>query len=304
MGVTIDRLLEIADLPEQRSGTAAFSFRTRQPAGREPCAGGALNSETGHHRCRAGTTRCNSRPKWCRQIFLASLLPRFYDATAGRIMIADNPIGDIRIGELKKSVCLVPQDSFLTHASLRENITLNCGDVDPSFVQKVVSTVQLSDLVERLPDGLDTIIGYRGFPVSRGERQRICRARGLLQDAEILILDEALSGVDIEMERQILADVRRSCASKNLFVITHRVRSVMDFDRLIVLESGVVIASGPPNKVAGNYSPSAVGSVSPRTTCTRCARFRSRFAHRSCRLNPSATFIPPMMLLLRCAKRF
>ena len=259
MGVTIDRLLEIADLPEQRSGTAAFSSGRVSLQGVSLVQGAhsilkrvTIDVEQGQHVAIVG-------PSGAGKSSLASLLPRFYDATAGRIMIADNPIGDIRIGELRKSVCLVPQDSFLTHASLRENITLNCGDVDPSFLEKVVSTVQLSDLVERLPDGLDTIIGYRGFPVSGGERQRICLARGLLQDAEILILDEALSGVDIEMERQILADVRRSCASKNLFVITHRVRSVMDFDRLIVLESGVVIASGPPNKVAGNYSPSAVG---------------------------------------------
>jgi len=258
MGVTIERLMEIADLPEQDCGTAAFS------PGRISLQGVCLvrgehailnrvtiDVEQGQHVAIVGESGAGKSS-------LAALFPRFAEATAGRMMIGENRIDEIHIGELRKSICLVPQDPFLTHASLRENITLNCESVDPQALENVVSAVQLSDLVERLPDGLDTIIGHRGFPVSGGERQRICLARGLLQDAQILILDEALSGVDIEMERQILADVRKAFVSKNLFVITHRVSSVMDFDTFIVLESGALIASGPPNEVASSYSPSTV----------------------------------------------
>jgi ATP-binding cassette, subfamily B, bacterial len=246
MGVTVGRLLEIANLPEERSGSQSFALgaitlrdiRVSRD-GRDILTGVNLGIEPGRHVALVG-------PSGAGKSSIASLIVRLYEPTSGTLYIGASDIRDYAIEGLRNAIGFVSQDPFLINASMRENISLNSAEFAQTAFDRAISTARLDDVIARLPNGLDTILGDRGFRLSGGERQRICLARALLQDPQILIFDEALTGVDIDMERQILVDVREMFSSRTLVVITHRVDSVRDFDSMIALEHGAVVASGPP----------------------------------------------------------
>lgn len=243
--VTIIRLLQILDLPDEISGRGTFVpgrlaiaevalTRDRRPVLR----GASLEVEQQGHVAVVG-------PSGGGKSTLASLVLRLSDPQSGRITIGGVEIGRISLDSLRSSVALVPQDPLLLDASLRDNLKLMQPEATESAVAAVLADCALDDVVGRLPDGLQTRVGQRGFRLSGGERQRICVARAVLQNPHILILDEALSGVDFQAEREILDRLRVRFKGRMLITITHRVHSTVGFDRVFVMDAGRVTAANP-----------------------------------------------------------
>lgn len=246
MGVTIGRLMEISNLPQEDGGALEFI------PGDITISNVAL--KRGEHKILFDVSLAIGRgrhvaiigPSGAGKSSLAALLIRLYDASSGTIRIGDHAIWDFSLDALRSAVCLVSQDPFILDSSALENLTLSQPTLEPGALSQAIAIARLEGVIHRLPSGLETHLGQRGFRLSGGERQRICLARGLLQNPQVLILDEALTGVDIAMERQILTDVRAAFSTRTLIVITHRIDSVKDFDVLVALDAGTIVAQGSP----------------------------------------------------------
>jgi ATP-binding cassette, subfamily B, bacterial len=244
IGVGVRRLFDVLDLPEERSGNRPFAAgalaiqsvsMTRDE--RTVLDKVTLTVNLGQHVAIIG-------PSGAGKSTLASLIVRLYDPDSGYLSVGGVDLPDIELGSLRAAVVIVPQDPLVFDASFFENITAMSPGENTDELSAVIALCQLDGVVARLPEGMRTRLGQRGFRLSGGERQRICLARALLQGPQLLILDEALSGVDIEMERQILANLRRQLEGRTFIAITHRIRSLGDFDRIFVLQRGQVTAEG------------------------------------------------------------
>lgn len=249
MAVTTDRILEIADLPEEHGGTRRFAAGNvimRQVSltldDREVLSEVDIDIPKSGHIALVG-------PSGSGKSSLAGLLWRLREPSSGEILIGSIPIEEFTLESLRDSVCIVPQEAFILNASLLENIVQNQEEYDADRVEHVLDAVFLRDFVKSLPQGLSTRLGQRGFRLSGGERQRICLARALMQSPQMLILDEALTGVDINMERRIMREVRRLFFDRTIVAITHRLDSIREFDSVIVMERGAVAARGAPNQL-------------------------------------------------------
>jgi ATP-binding cassette, subfamily B, bacterial MsbA len=175
---------------------------------------------------------------------LVSLLPRFYDPTAGCVRIDGVDIRDYRLADLRAQMSLVSQDVVLFNESIRNNILFGATDISEEQLQAAVRAAYVHDFIEQLPDGLDTTVGDRGLLLSGGQRQRIAIARALLRDTPILILDEATSALDSAAERHIQAALDQLVKNRTTFVIAHRLSTVERADCIVVMQDGVVIESG------------------------------------------------------------
>jgi ABC-type multidrug transport system fused ATPase/permease subunit len=171
-------------------------------------------------------------------------LSRLYDPDGGSIAIGGVDLRAFSLDSLRSSVSIVAQDSLVFDASFHDNVTFMSPDADAAQIERVLATCRLEDVLARLPDGMDAMLGQRGFRLSGGERQRICLARALLQRPDCLVLDEALTGVDVEMERAILGDLRVLFEGRTLVVVTHRLSSISGFDQIVLFENGTVAAQG------------------------------------------------------------
>jgi len=241
IAVVTKRLLDIVDLPEERSGTLPFapgrvaiSNVTLERDGRAILCDASLAIERGEHVALVGASGSGKST-------LAALLLRLYDPPQGSIAIAGTDLRDFALPSLRESVALVFQDPLVFDASLLENLTLTNPGASPAEIDAALEMCGLADVVERLRSGVDSRLGQRGFRLSGGERQRLCLARAVLQQPQLLILDEALSGVDIEAERAILRRLRAHLRDRTLVTITHRLDSVLDFDRIVTMEEGRII---------------------------------------------------------------
>ncbi len=177
---------------------------------------------------------------------LVSLLPRFYDPTAGSILLDGHTLTDYRLANLREQVAMVSQDVMLFNDSIRNNIAY--GSLKNRGEATIVAAAEAAyamDFIKRLPQGLDTMVGDRGVLLSGGERQRISIARALLKDAPVLVLDEATSALDSESERHIQAALERLMAHRTTLVIAHRLSTVEKADRIIVLDRGRIVEMGP-----------------------------------------------------------
>jgi ATP-binding cassette, subfamily B, bacterial len=238
MGVATRRLLEVADLPEEISGSVAFEpgpivfagVRTEHD-GREVLRGIDVTIEQGSHIVLAG-------PSGAGKSSLANLFSRLHDPSRGSIKIGPNDLRSFALESLRAAVCVVPQDPVLFDASLLDNLTVTCPQPKREDIETAIRLAQLEGVIERLPLGLEAHVGQRGFKLSGGERQRICLARALLQQPQVLVLDEALTGVDVETEQRILRNIRSAFRGRTLVVITHRLEGLETFDRVIRLERG------------------------------------------------------------------
>ncbi|TLZ59901.1 MAG: ABC transporter ATP-binding protein [Methanobacteriota archaeon] len=175
---------------------------------------------------------------------IVSLLLRFYEPTSGRILIDGYPIDRINLGALRRSIGLVMQEPVLFSGSIRDNIKgvkLRASDDD---VVRASQAANAHEFVARLPRGYDTQIGERGVSLSVGQRQRIAIARALLKEPSILILDEATSNIDSESESLIQDALRRLGRRRTMIIIGHRLSSIMDADRIVVLEGGGIVEMG------------------------------------------------------------
>ena len=173
---------------------------------------------------------------------LAQMLLRFYDPTAGNLFIGSHPIKNIPLKKLRDSVGYVSQDPFLFSTSIRENILLG-RDVGLDL-EEIVRVTRLKDDIERFPNGLDTLIGERGVSLSGGQKQRVALARALITKPEVLILDDAFSSLDSDTEEEILRNIRTLLIQTTTLIISHRLSSVRDADKIIVLDKGQIIEKG------------------------------------------------------------
>lgn len=183
---------------------------------------------------------------------LVSLLPRFYDVTAGAISIDGHDIRDITLKSLTSQIALVDQETTLFNESIANNIRYGKPEATLEEVVEAAKVAFAHDFILQLPEGYDTNIGDRGVRLSGGQRQRICIARALLKNAPILILDEATSALDTESEKMVQKALDNLMVNRTTFVIAHRLSTVLHADRIIVLEGGRIVESGTHDDLLEN----------------------------------------------------
>jgi subfamily B ATP-binding cassette protein MsbA len=174
---------------------------------------------------------------------LASLVPRFYTLEQGRILLDGVDIAQLSLTNLRRHIALVSQHVVLFNDTVANNIAYGCT-VDRQRIEQVARQAHVWEFVQQLPQGLDTLIGENGVLLSGGQRQRIAIARALMKDAPILILDEATSALDTESERHIQAALTEVMRNRTTLVIAHRLSTVENADRILVLDNGCIIEQG------------------------------------------------------------
>ena len=175
---------------------------------------------------------------------LASLVPRFYDAGEGRVLIDGVDVRDVTRRSLRREVGVISQDPFLFSTTVRDNIAFGVPDVPQELVEAAARAAQAHPFIEELPDGYDTVIGERGITLSGGQRQRLAIARALVIDPRILILDDATASVDATTESLIRAGLAEAMRDRTTIVIAHRLSTISLADRVVVLEHGRIVAQG------------------------------------------------------------
>ncbi|MDE2137652.1 MAG: lipid A export permease/ATP-binding protein MsbA [Gammaproteobacteria bacterium] len=174
---------------------------------------------------------------------LVNLLPRFYDVRSGSVRVDGRDVRDYDLRSLREQIAVVSQDVVLFDDTIRNNIAFG-RDVSDSAIERAAEAAHILEFVRGQPGGLDALVGDRGMLLSGGQRQRIAIARALLKDAPILILDEATSALDTESERHIQAALAQLVRDRTTFVIAHRLSTVEQADRIIVLDAGVLVEQG------------------------------------------------------------
>jgi ATP-binding cassette subfamily B protein len=256
-----DRIFEYLDQPvdiaegereiERPRGDVAFEdvwFRYEQdawtledvsfavPAGTKT----ALVGETG-----SGKTTC------------AYLVARLYDATRGSVSIDGIDVRELTFPSLTAAVGVVAQETYLFHASVRENLRFANPDATDEEVEEAARAGQIHDLIASLPDGYETVVGERGYRFSGGEKQRIAIARTILRNPPILVLDEATSALDTQTERAVQAALERLAEGRTVIAIAHRLSTVRDADQIVVLDRGCIVERGTHDELlaaGGRYA--------------------------------------------------
>jgi ATP-binding cassette subfamily B protein len=173
-----------------------------------------------------------------------SLLTRFYDVTGGRITIDGHDVRDVTMRSLRRQIAIVLQDPVLFSGTIADNIRFGLPEATREQIEAAAGLVGLHDLVMRLEHSYDTPIRERGTNLSMGQRQLISFARAVLADPRILILDEATANIDTATERVIQDGLRRLLAGRTSFVIAHRLATVREADRIVVIDAGRVVEQG------------------------------------------------------------
>ncbi|WP_433913746.1 ABC transporter ATP-binding protein [Brevibacterium litoralis] len=175
---------------------------------------------------------------------IASLLPRLYDATSGSVRLDGTDIREVSFDSLKRTVGMVTQDGHLFHESIRDNLLLARPDASEDDLRDAVRRARLEEVLADLPEGLDTVIGERGHRLSGGERQRLTIARLLLAAPPVVVLDEATSALDSTNEEAIHQALTEAMAGRTALVIAHRLSTVRNADRILVIEAGRIVEAG------------------------------------------------------------
>jgi ABC-type multidrug transport system fused ATPase/permease subunit len=183
---------------------------------------------------------------------LTSLVPRFYDVTAGRITLDGADVRDLTLASLRGAVGVIPQDPFLFSTTVRENIAFGRPGLAHEEVERVARLAQAHEFIERLPQGYDTVIGERGITLSGGQRQRIAIARALAVDPRVLILDDATASVDATTEAKIRAGLRTAMEGRTTLIIAHRLSTIALADEIVVLSDGRIAARGAHDELVGS----------------------------------------------------
>ncbi len=175
----------------------------------------------------------------------ALLVPRIYDATSGHVRLDGHDLRDYTIESLRRAVGMVMQDPHLFHDTIRENLRYANPDAVDGDLVDAAKAARIHDLVMSLPDGYDTVVGERGYRMSGGEKQRLAIARMLLKDPAVVILDEATSHLDSESEHAIQRALAEALTGRTALVIAHRLSTIVAADRILVLDGGRIVESGP-----------------------------------------------------------
>jgi len=175
---------------------------------------------------------------------LASLLPRFYDAADGQVLLDGADVREYRLRDLRAQISLVSQDVMLLDDTIRNNIAFSKPGATPAQVEAAARAAHVLEFADDLPDGLDTRVGERGILLSGGQRQRVAIARALLKDAPVLVLDEATSALDTESERTIQAALSELVRDRTTLVIAHRLSTIEKADLILVMDEGRIVESG------------------------------------------------------------
>jgi len=186
-----------------------------------------------------------------------NLLMRFHDVKSGKILIDGYDIRDVQIKSLRRQLALVPQENILFSGTVASNIAFGQKNYDAELVEQAARIANAHDFIKELPLGYDTWVGERGVNLSGGQRQRISIARAVLHNPKILILDEATSALDAESESLVQEALQRLMQGRTVFIIAHRLATIRNCDRIIVLEQGQIVESGTHDELlqkAGRYA--------------------------------------------------
>ncbi len=175
---------------------------------------------------------------------MAKLVARFYDPTAGRVLVDNHDLREVTARSLRSQMGIVPQEAFLFSGTIAQNIAFGKPDTDERQIEQAAAAVGAEQFIAELPKGYDTEVGERGAQLSAGQRQLIAFARALIADPRILILDEATSNVDLHTEGRIEAGLRRLLAGRTAIVIAHRLSTIRRAGQIIVLEHGRIVEQG------------------------------------------------------------
>jgi ATP-binding cassette, subfamily B, bacterial MsbA len=230
----------------------AFNLKGFRDAIRLEDVGFAYSTEEGekevlhsiHLEIRQGEVIALVGPSGAGKSTLVNLIPRFFDATSGRITIDGHNLRDVSLKSLREQIGKVTQETILFNDTVRNNIAYGQPDVPLSRVVEAAQAALAHDFILRMPDGYDTIIGEKGFRLSGGERQRLAIARAILKDAPVLILDEATSALDTESESLVQTALSNLMTGRTVIVIAHRLSTVRRATRIAVIEQGRITAIG------------------------------------------------------------
>ncbi|MBP0492382.1 ABC transporter ATP-binding protein [Pararoseomonas indoligenes] len=200
---------------------------------------------------RTGETVAFVGPSGAGKTTLCSLLPRFYEVAGGRITVDGIDIRDMTLASLRGQIGIVQQDVFLFGGTIRENIAYGRLGASEAEILEAARRARLDGVIEALPEGLDTVIGERGVKLSGGQKQRLAIARIFLKNPPILILDEATSALDTETERAIQESLRELSEGRTSLVIAHRLATIRDADRIVVVDHGRVVEQGRHGELLG-----------------------------------------------------
>ena len=195
-------------------------------------------------RIEPGETVALVGPSGAGKTTIALLVPRVYEASEGSVRVDGHDVRDVTLESLQAGIGLVPQDPHLFHDSIRANLRFARPEATDEELEAALRAARIWDLVASLPDGLDTVVGERGYRMSGGEKQRLAIARLLLKDPSIVILDEATSHLDSESEVAIQRALDDALRGRTAIVIAHRLSTIVDADRILVVDDGRIVESG------------------------------------------------------------
>ncbi|HET9689852.1 MAG TPA: ABC transporter ATP-binding protein [Acidimicrobiales bacterium] len=205
----------------------------------------------------AGETVAFVGPTGAGKSTLAKLVTRFYDPTAGTVAIDGHDLRDVAVGSLRRQLGVVPQEPFLFAGSVRDNVAFAAPDATDEEVWEAVRAVGLTDVVERMPAGLDTVVHERGQSLSSGERQLLALARAFMARPRVLVLDEATSNLDLASETKIEAALDVLLQGRTAVLIAHRLSTAMRADRIVVVDDGRIVEAGSHDELVargGRYA--------------------------------------------------
>lgn len=254
----LDRQPEVADAPDAVSlGAARGEVRFEDVSFEYPRRGQTAEEETAE----TGTTDRRALrgisfeiepgqrvalvgPSGAGKTTITYLLPRFYDPTAGRITLDGHDLRELTQESLRANIGAVTQDTFLFHATVRENLLYARPEATPEQITAAAQAANIHDFIMGLPEGYETIVGERGFRLSGGEKQRLSIARALLKDPRILVLDEATSNLDATSEFLIQQALETLLQGRTSLIIAHRLSTILSADKIVVLNKGQIVESG------------------------------------------------------------
>src|SRR5579863_5773280 len=252
MGASSSMFVFFDEEDDVREGPHAVTLKRFQTAIQFNDVGFSYSTEEGEHQIlhnidlqvRAGEVLALVGPSGAGKSTLVNLIPRFFDATSGSIIIDGHDLRDLSLASLRRQVAQVTQETILFNDTVHNNIAYGQPDVKRSVVEEAAKNALAHDFILKMPQGYDTIIGEKGFRLSGGEKQRLAIARAILKNAPILILDEATSALDAESESLVQVALGNLMQNRTVLVIAHRLSTIRRANRIAVLERGRITAIG------------------------------------------------------------